>query len=79
MNDPFLPLDPNQGDLIPDDHEQLLGECLELLIKLTRHKYSVKLLLGVRLQLRMFHGYKSNRIHRSAADEEKVTQRLVNK
>jgi hypothetical protein len=38
----------------------------------------VKLLIGVRLQLRMFLGYKSGRVHRKVTDVEKVAQRLIN-
>jgi hypothetical protein len=78
MKDPFLPLDPNECDRTPNDPDELFGECFELLVKLTRHKYSVKLLIGVRLQLRMFLGYKSGRVHRKVTDVEKVAQRLIN-
>jgi hypothetical protein len=79
MKDPFLPLNQNLRDRTAIDPDELFGECFELLVKLTQHKYSVKLLLGVRLQLRMFLGYKSGRVHRTITDKEKVTQRLMNK
>jgi hypothetical protein len=79
MKDPFLTLDPNQCDRTPDDPDKLFGECFELLVKLTKHKYSTKLLLGVRLQLQMFVGYKAGRSHRAKVDEEKVTQHLTSK
>lgn len=79
MRDPFLPLNQNEPNGVPSDPDELFGECFELLVKLTQHKYSVKLLIGVRLQLQMFLGYKSGRVHRKVTDEEKVTQRLISK
>jgi hypothetical protein len=52
---------PEQRSHYIKERDELLCECQQLLWQVSRHPYSIKLLIGVRNQLRLFAAYKQPR------------------
>lgn len=48
------------------ERDKLLAECQRLLFQVSRRPGAIKLLIGVKGQLKMFSAYKSNRVSRKS-------------